>query len=111
MFSCFNRNLGLILKELDDLKLAGNTVVVFSSDHGNNMGHNGIWHKGNGHWVTKQPPATKNKNIPRGQRPNMYANSVLVPTFIRWPGVVKAGTKIDSRHFPYDLRLATSPDS
>ena len=88
-----DRNLGRLLKTLDELKLTDNTVVIFSSDHGYNMGHNGIWHKGNGHWVLNQPPAVS-KNIPRGQRPNMYDHSLRIPTAMRWPGKVAAGTTI-----------------
>jgi choline-sulfatase len=89
-----DRNLGRLLATLDTLNLANNTVVIFSSDHGYNMGHNGIWHKGNGHWVTKPPPPVIHPNVPKGQRPNMYDLSVKVPTFIRWPGVIKPGTVI-----------------
>ena len=88
-----DRNLGRLLTTLDELKLTDNTVVIFSSDHGYNMGHNGIWHKGNGHWVVNKPPAAT-KNIPRGQRPNMYDHSIRVPTAIRWPGKVKPETEI-----------------
>ena len=91
-----DRNLGKIMKALDDTDLTKKTVLIFSSDHGYSMGHNGIWHKGNGHWVlTKNPPVT-NKNIPKGQRPNLYDNSLRVPTFVRWPGVIKEGAVIDS---------------
>mgnify|MGYP002834344137 CR=1 FL=1 len=86
-----DRNVGRLLGLLDRLKLAENTIVIFTSDHGYNMGHNGIWHKGNGHWVLKQAPRAT-ANIPRGQRPNMYDNSIKVPTMIRWPGVIKPGT-------------------
>ncbi len=91
-----DRNVGRVMKTLSDLKLADNTVVVFTSDHGYQMGHNGIWHKGNGHWVLKRdalPPATE--NIPRGQRPNMYDHSIRVPTCIVWPGVTKAGQRVE----------------
>ena len=88
-----DRNVGRLLKELDSLGLSQNTVVIFSSDHGYNMGHNGIWHKGNGHWILTQPPPAS-KNIPRGQRPNMYDHSLRVPTAVRWPGVVKPGRVI-----------------
>lgn len=90
-----DRNVGRVMKTLDELKVADNTLVVFTSDHGYNMGHNGIWHKGNGHWVLKKdalPAATK--NVPRGQRPNMYDTSVKVPTAIRWPGVVNQGSTL-----------------
>lgn len=92
-----DRNVGRVMQTLDSLKLSDNTVVVFTSDHGYNMGHNGIWHKGNGHWVLKKealPPATD--NVPRGQRPNMYDNSLKVPTAIRWPGITKAGTTVSA---------------
>jgi len=88
-----DRNVGRVLAELDALKLTSNTVVIFTSDHGYNMGHNGIWHKGNGHYVlTEPPPATK--HIPRGQRPNMYDHSLRVPTIIRWPQANIAGTTV-----------------
>lgn len=91
--AAIDRNLGLILETLDQLRLSDKTLVIYTSDHGYNMGHNGIWHKGNGHWILKQqtlPPATQ--NIPSGQRPNMYDNSVKIPMVIRWPGVVQPGT-------------------
>lgn len=87
-----DRNVGRLTRHLDELGLTGNTVVVYTADHGYNMGHNGIWHKGNGHWVLRkdaQPPATD--NVPRGQRPNMYDASLKVPTAVRWPGVVEPG--------------------
>jgi uncharacterized sulfatase len=90
-----DRNVGRVLKLLDKLKLADNTIVVFTSDHGYSMGHNGIWHKGNGHWILKPPPTVTNKNIPRGQRPNMYDNSIFVPTAVRWPGHISPGTTLD----------------
>lgn len=86
-----DRNLGRVLDLLRELGIERNTVVIYSSDHGYNMGHNGIWHKGNGHWVLKKnPPASI--NIPNGQRPNLYDNSILVPTAVRWPAVIKPGT-------------------
>ena len=89
-----DRNLGQVLDLLDELKLADNTAVIFSSDHGYTMGHNGIWHKGNGHWIVNNPPPAT-PNIPRGQRPNMYDNSIFVPTGVRWPGKIKPGTVVD----------------
>ena len=86
-------NVARILTELETLDLDHKTIVIFTSDHGYNMGHNGIWHKGNGHWVlTSNPPATA--NIPNGQRPNMYDNSLRVPTAVRWPGVIRPGLDV-----------------
>lgn len=89
-----DRNLGRLLAKLDELGLTENTVIVYSSDHGYNMGHNGVWHKGNGHYVlTRNPPASA--NIPDGQRPNMWDRSIKVPTAMIWPGVVAAGTVLE----------------
>lgn len=90
-----DRNLGRILDALDELGLAENTIVIFTSDHGYNMGHNGIWHKGNGHWILTDPPAGT-YDVPQGQRPNMYDNSLKVPLLVRWPGVVSPGTVVES---------------
>ncbi len=89
-----DRNVGRILARLDDLGLAERTVIVYTSDHGYNMGHAGVWHKGNGHYVrTRNPPATA--NIPDGQRPNMWDRSIRVPTAVVWPGRVEPGRVIE----------------
>ncbi len=82
-----DRNVGRIINLLDSLDLSNNTIVIFTSDHGYNMGHNGIWHKGNGHWIVTSPPSATD-NIPKGQRPNMYDNSIKVLTMIKWPGKI-----------------------
>ncbi|MEQ8787741.1 MAG: sulfatase-like hydrolase/transferase [Pirellulaceae bacterium] len=89
-----DRNVGRLLGKLDELKLSDDTVVIYSSDHGYNMGHNGIWHKGNGHWVLTDPPPST-ENIPKGQRPNMYDHSIRVPTMVRWPGRIKPGAVVE----------------
>lgn len=89
-----DRNVGLILAALDRLQLADNTIVIFSSDHGYNMGHNGIWHKGNGIWVTNTPRPDA-QNINGKYRPNLYDHSLRVPVLVRWPGHIKPGTVVD----------------
>jgi uncharacterized sulfatase len=88
---------GDVLATLKRLGLEENTLVVYTSDHGYNMGHHGIWHKGNGHWILLPealPAATP--NIPKGQRPNMFDTSLKVPMLVRWPGHVPAGD--ENRH-------------
>jgi uncharacterized sulfatase len=89
-----DRSVGRLLDLLDELKLTDNTVVIFTSDHGYNMGHNGIWHKGNGHWITMAVRDMDSLD-PDRQRPNLYDNSLLVPAVIRWPGIIQPGIVID----------------
>jgi len=83
-----DRNLRRILALLDETGLADNTVVIFTSDHGYNVGHHGLIHKGNASWLTL-PDTT-----PSGRRPNMFDTSMRIPTLIRWPGVVKPGSQV-----------------
>jgi uncharacterized sulfatase len=81
-----DRNLGRLFGVLDELALTNNTIVVFTSDNGYNVGHNAVEGKGNGDWIVTNS---------YDERPNLYDNSLKVPTFIRWPGVIKPGTEID----------------
>mgnify|MGYP001176854877 CR=1 FL=1 len=91
--TALDRNVGRILAALDRLHLADNTILIYTSDHGYNIGHHGLWHKGNAAWLLKPealPPATP--NIPAIERPNMFDTSIRIPLIIRWPGVIKGGT-------------------
>ena len=114
-----DRNLGRLLQLLDDLNLSENTVVIFSSDNGFNMGHHGTWHKGNARWLLLEgiQPTGSNpwdlnpENSPRPYdnekytrpydngkgsytRANLWDNSLKVPTAVRWPKAIKPGTII-----------------
>ena len=88
-----DRAVGAVLGALDSLGIAGRTIVVFTSDNGYSVGHGGIWHKGNGHWIVTDPPAATPK-VPVGQRPNMFDRSLRVPTAVRWPGTISPGTVV-----------------
>lgn len=89
-----DRNIGDILKKIKNAGIEKNTIVIFTSDNGYNMGHNGIEHKGNGHWIKKQRhPATE--NIAENSRPNLYDHSLRVPAIVWWPGTVTGGKKVD----------------
>lgn len=97
-----DRSLGNIVRTLDQLGLLENTVIIYFSDHGYNMGHNGIEHKGNGKWITLHDhPDTQ--NIKGNYRPNLYDNSLRVPAFVYWPGVIKSGTRVDQTISTLDL--------
>jgi uncharacterized sulfatase len=81
-----DRNLGRLLKVLQDMGLDEDTIVIFSSDHGYMIGHHGLHTKGNAQWVAGDQ---KGK-----QRPNMFDHSLQVPLIIRWPRVVKGGAEV-----------------
>jgi arylsulfatase A-like enzyme len=68
---------GEVLAALERRKMAGNTLVIFSSDNG---GENAVIedHRGNG-------PL-------RGKKTNVYEGGHRVPFIARWPGRVKAGS-------------------
>jgi uncharacterized sulfatase len=82
-----DRNIGRFLAKLDDLKLTDNTIVIFTSDHGYNVGQHMLHTKGNAAWMAG--------GIEGPKRPNMFDTSLRVPLMIRWPGTVKPGTTID----------------
>ena len=83
--SAADRNLGRMLARLDQLGIAENTLVIFTGDNGYMIGHHGLHSKGNAHRI----------GPPGGCRPNMFDPAVLVPLAVRWPAVVKPGTRID----------------
>ncbi|MCA1809343.1 MAG: sulfatase [Kiritimatiellia bacterium] len=87
-----DRNVGRIMRFLEEQGLAENTIVIFTSDQGYNMAHNGIWHKGNGWWITtdrKDPAGLRGKT-----RENLYDNSLRVPGIIRWPAGIRPGLRV-----------------
>ncbi len=86
--SSVDRNIGRLLKELDQLQLTENTLVIFTSDHGYNNGRHGISTKGNGHWLAG--------GITGPKRPNMWDTSIRVPLVMRWPRVIQPGTRFDA---------------
>ncbi|MBM3821451.1 MAG: hypothetical protein FJ404_00960 [Verrucomicrobia bacterium] len=91
--AALDRNVGRLLAVLDAEGLADSTLVVFTSDHGYNLGHHGLIFKGNAQWMLeagKIPPGTA--RVPSGQRPNLFDTSIKVPLLVRWPGVIPPGS-------------------
>jgi arylsulfatase len=67
---------GLLLKALDDMGIANNTLVIYSSDNGPHMN---TWPDGAMTWFRSE----KNTN---------WEGAFRVPCLIRWPSTVKPGT-------------------
>ena len=106
-----DNSLRRVLATLDELGLTGNTIIIYTSDHGYNIGHHGIIHKGNARWITNDARGKKGGYGPDVTRSNMFDTSLRVPTAIRWPGVIEPGTVIDETvsnldWFPTILALA-----
>lgn len=84
--SAMDAGVGKILDKLKDLGLEENTLVIFTADNGMNMGHHGIWGKGNGTFPM-----------------NLYDTSVKVPFIARWPGKILPGVVTESMCSHYDV--------
>lgn len=84
MITRMDQYVGNVLQLLDELGLADNTLVVFSSD-------NGTTH------LDLEVDYTFFKSVGelRGVKGSLYEGGVRVPTVVRWPGHVKAGTTSD----------------
>jgi arylsulfatase A-like enzyme len=67
---------GSLLKALDDMGIANNTIVVYSSDNGPHMN---TWPDGAMTWFRSE----KNTN---------WEGAFRVPCMVRWPGTIKPGT-------------------
>jgi len=77
--------IGRVLDALDETGLAQNTLVAFASDNGGSLPHgqcNDPWRDG---------------------KQSHYDGGLRVPFMIRWPGVVKAGTRCEYAGLSFDL--------
>ena len=84
--TAMDANLGRMLDWLEAQGLRENTLVFFTSDNGMNMGHHGIYGKGNG-------------TFPQ----NMYDTSVKVPALFSRPGHVPEGVVEEGLYSHYDF--------
>ena len=95
MVESVDHSVGRIMSKLEQLGIADDTVVVFTSDNG---GHGRI---------TSHLPL-------RGNKGNFYEGGIRVPLIVRWPGVVKPGSQckvpvISTDFFPTILEIAGLP--
>ncbi len=98
-----DRNMGRLLAFLNDPNgdgrtddsIAANTMVIVTSDHGYMMGHHGMWHKGNGRWLTRdlRDPSSPRLYGEGENRANMFDDSLRVPCIVRWPARLQAGRR------------------
>jgi len=77
-----DESVGSLMRTLDEMGIADNTIVVYSSDQGFYVGDHG--------WFDKRW---------------MYEESLLMPLIIKWPGVTRPGSR-DDRHLVQNLDYA-----
>jgi len=87
MIESVDESVGRIMRKLDELGLTEDTVVFFFSDNG---GVGGYEELGMGRWGI-----TSNKPL-RGGKGMLYEGGIRVPLIVRYPNVVKAGTRCDT---------------
>lgn len=91
MISCMDKYIGRILDRLDELDLADNTIVVFTTDHGHFFGQHGLQYKGGFHYedLIKIPYIVRYPgHVPAGQTSTAIQSLVdLAPTFLSLAGI------------------------
>lgn len=110
--SYLDSQIGLVLDALEDFGLADDTVVVYTSDHGDNLGARGLWGKSNLYEEsTKIPMIITGPQVPAGQVCRTPVSLVdAYPTILQGLGLP---LRDDERGFPGRslFELGREPDN
>ena len=86
MIASVDASVGRVMALLEELKLASNTVLIFSSDNGGVGGYEREGIKGRD--ITDNAPLRSGKG-------SLYEGGIRDPFIVRWPGVTRPGTTTD----------------
>ncbi|WP_113671353.1 sulfatase [Vallitalea guaymasensis] len=81
MVTMMDKYIGKILDKLDELGIADNTIVLFTTDHGHFIGHHGLSAKG----------------------PFLYEDMIKVPYIVRYPRKIPANKSNDALQSLVDI--------
>lgn len=85
MVSYLDKLIGQVLDKLDELGLADNTIVLFTSDNGPQPGA----------WTDIFVDFFDGNGPLRGAKTNFYEGGIRVPMLVRWPGKIQPGSRSD----------------
>ncbi|UDQ98057.1 sulfatase-like hydrolase/transferase [Lentisphaerota bacterium WC36G] len=84
--TAMDKQIGRIIDKLEEMNIREETIIIFTADNGMNMGHHGIFGKGNGTFPM-----------------NMYDSAIKVPFIISAPSKVEQGVINSNMHSHYDI--------
>ena len=77
MVAYLDRQIGAMLRTLDELGIADNTIIIFAADNGTDTGLQNLWGDG---------------RVIKGGKGTMTDRGTRVPLLVRWPGKIKAAS-------------------
>ncbi len=83
MVHLLDEQVGAIMNKVNELGIANNTLIVFTSDNGP--------HKEGG----AQPDYFNSNGFYRGYKRDLYEGGIRVPLIASWPGVIKEGSQTE----------------
>ncbi len=84
MIQSMDDAIGTLLDALDRLRIADNTIIIFTSDNGGNM-----YNEVDGTTPTSNRPL-------RGGKATMFEGGTRVPCVVVWPGIAEPGSRSDA---------------
>lgn len=84
--TAMDEQIGRIVSALDEYNLSQDTIIIYTSDNGMNLGQHGVWGKGNGTYPL-----------------NFFEESIKVPFIYYDPNSRKRGYKVRTMVSQYDI--------